>query len=113
MIKVYFTSVTGAHSELVATFKTDELYNQMLPSLEEEAAKQRCIVTESEIDVDYDQGTAYEGQAVGYSCLRWSHDDFFDSDNLQGSAEKMHNFFTKYNQTIIQEINNLISIGDY
>lgn len=113
MIKVYFQSLKGGYSELVATFRTDELYNECLPSLEEEAAKQGCLVTESEIDIDYDKGTPYEGQAVGYSCLRWSPDDFFDSDNLQGSADKMHNFFTKYDDTIVQRINELITIGDY
>jgi hypothetical protein len=113
MIKVYFQSLKGGHSELVATFRTDELYNQMLPSLEEEAAKQGCIVTESEIDVDYDKGTPYEGQAVGYSCLRWSTRDFESESEPNGSEEQMHNFFTKYNDTIIQEINELKSIGDY
>lgn len=48
MIKVYFQSIAGSHSELVATFTTDKLYNECLPSLQEQASKQRCIVTETE-----------------------------------------------------------------
>ena len=113
MIKVYFQSLKGGHSELVATFITDELYNKCYPSLVKEATKQRCIVTESEIDVDYEKSAPYEGQAVGYSCLRWSKEDFCSESEPHGSEEAMHNFFTKYNDRIIQEINELISIGDY
>jgi hypothetical protein len=47
MIKVYFQSYTGNHSELVATFINDELYMLCLPALEEEAKRQGCFVTES------------------------------------------------------------------
>ena len=46
MLKVYFES--KAHAELVATFEEEELYIKCLPILEEEAKKQRMIVTESE-----------------------------------------------------------------
>ncbi len=45
MIRVYFESKN--HSELVATFESEELYMVCLPSLEEEAKKHRMIVTES------------------------------------------------------------------
>lgn len=49
MIKVYFQSEVGSHSELVATFTTDELYMKCLNTLEEEAEKQRCVVIEVEV----------------------------------------------------------------
>lgn len=45
MIKVYFES--SSHSELVATFQTEELFMECLPVLQAEAEKQNCIVTES------------------------------------------------------------------
>lgn len=46
MIKVYFQSITGSHSELVAVFPTEEIYIECLPALQLEADKQRCFVTE-------------------------------------------------------------------
>lgn len=51
MVRVYFES--NSHAELVATFETEELYNQCLPILEAEAKKQRMIVTET-IDETFD-----------------------------------------------------------
>lgn len=51
MVRVYFES--NSHAELVATFETEELYNQCLPILEAEAKKQRMIVTET-IDESFD-----------------------------------------------------------
>lgn len=39
MVRVYFES--NSHAELVATFESEELYNQCLPILEAEAKKQR------------------------------------------------------------------------
>ena len=45
MVKVYFES--GSHSELVATFQTEELFIECLPVLTAEAEKQNCIITES------------------------------------------------------------------
>jgi hypothetical protein len=52
MIKVYFQSETGSHSELVATFESDELYQHFVPMLEYLASKQRCFVTESEESIN-------------------------------------------------------------
>lgn len=50
MIKVYFETKGGVtYSELVATFKSDELYMVCLPTLLKEAKKNGMIVTESEI----------------------------------------------------------------
>jgi hypothetical protein len=40
MIKVYFQSLTGGHSELVAVFQEDRLYVQCLPALIVEARRQ-------------------------------------------------------------------------
>lgn len=53
MIKVYFQSEIGSHSELVATFQSDEMYQHFIPMLEHLASKQRCFVTEtmSEFDI--------------------------------------------------------------
>lgn len=51
MVRVYFESYL--HAELVATFETEELYNQCLPMLEAEAKKQRMTVTET-IDETFD-----------------------------------------------------------
>ncbi len=51
MVRVYFES--NSHAELVATFETEELYNQCLPVLEAEAKKQRMTVTET-IDETFD-----------------------------------------------------------
>jgi hypothetical protein len=44
---------------------------------------------------------AKDNQAVGYSCLIWSPEDF------DGSHEKMTNFFDEHNESIIQKINEL------
>jgi hypothetical protein len=52
MIKVYFQSLTGGHSELVATFQEDRLYVQCLPALIVEARRQRCIITETQTNED-------------------------------------------------------------
>lgn len=46
MIKVYFQSEIGSHSELVAVFPTEEIYMMCLPALRWQAGKQRCFVTE-------------------------------------------------------------------
>ena len=101
MIKVYFQSLTGGHSELVATFQDDRIYVECLPALIVEAKKQRCIVTETEINEDINDMVARDNQAVGYSCLIWSPEDF------NGSHEKMTNFFDEHNESIIQKINEL------
>ena len=45
MIRVYFES--SSHAELVATFETEELYMECLPTLEKEAERGRMIVTET------------------------------------------------------------------
>jgi hypothetical protein len=47
MIKVYFQTVTAQHTELVAVFQDEDMYNKCLPILQQEADKQRCIITES------------------------------------------------------------------
>jgi hypothetical protein len=47
MVKVYFQSYVGSHSELVATFTSEKMYIQCLPILEAEAEKQSCYITES------------------------------------------------------------------
>jgi hypothetical protein len=101
MIKVYFQSLTGSHSELVATFQDDRLYVECLPALIVEARRQRCMVTETEINEDINDMVARDNQAVGYSCLIWSPEDF------DGSHEKMTNFFDEHNESIIQKINEL------
>ena len=49
MVRVYFGTPNGSHSEQVATFETDELFILCLPILKEEAKRQRMIVTESEL----------------------------------------------------------------
>ena len=50
MVKVYFETKDGViYSELVATFKSDELYMLCLPSLVKEAKKHNMIVVESVI----------------------------------------------------------------
>jgi len=46
MIKVYFQSIAGSHSELVAVFPNEEVYMTCLPALRWQAEKQRCFVTE-------------------------------------------------------------------
>ena len=51
MVRVYFESYL--HAELVATFETEELYNQCLPMLEAEAKKQGMTVTET-VDETFD-----------------------------------------------------------
>lgn len=106
MIKVYFQSIAGSHSELVAVFKTEELYTMALPSLEKMAQEQRCFVTETDIPTDYafDEAIPNETQAVGYSCLKWHSEDF------EGSYERMTRFFETHNDVIIQHINELISL---
>ena len=48
MIRVYFES--SSYAELVATFETDELYMQCLPTLEKEAERMDMMVTESMVD---------------------------------------------------------------
>jgi hypothetical protein len=101
MIKVYFQSLTGGHSELVAVFQDDKLYIKCLLALMTEAEEQRCIVTETEINEDINDMVARDNQAVGYSCLIWSPEDF------DGSHEKMTNFFDEHNESIIQKINEL------
>jgi hypothetical protein len=45
MIKVYFES--NSHSQLVATFESEELYMVCLPALEKAASEERMIATES------------------------------------------------------------------
>lgn len=52
MIKVYFE--TNIHSELVAIFKTEEMYMKCLPILEKQAAKVRMTVSESIIEKEMD-----------------------------------------------------------
>lgn len=47
MVKVYFQPYVGSHSELVATFTSEEMYIECLPVLEAEAEKQLCYITES------------------------------------------------------------------
>lgn len=60
MIKVFFQSITGSHSELVATFQSDEMYQHFIPMLEHLASKQRCFVTETMSEFDIDEATASE-----------------------------------------------------
>ena len=105
MIKVYFQSEIGSHSELVAVFRTENLYMEALPSLEKSAAEQRCIVTESYIGDDFDDVVAEDGQAVGHSCLTWSFHDFY------GDQIAMDEFFKTHNDVIIQHINELINLS--
>ena len=85
MIKVYFQSIVGGHSELVATFTTDELYNQCLPSLQEQATKQRCIVTET--DTSEESSTSHtEDLYILENAQRWfvtnGYSVDLDKDNL-------------------------------
>lgn len=85
MIKVYFQSIAGSHSELVATFTTDELYNQCLPSLEEQATKQRCFVTET--NTSEESSTSHElGLYTLENAQRWfatnGYSAEIDEDNL-------------------------------
>lgn len=105
MIKVYFQSIAGSHSELVAVFKTEEHYMACLPALRWQAERERCFVTEIDIPTDYDleEVIPEETQAVGYSCLKWHSEDF------EGSYERMTRFFETHNEVIIQHINELIS----
>jgi hypothetical protein len=105
MIKVYFQSEIGSHSELVATFRTDEMYQFFIPMLNFLAAKQRCFVTETMSEHDMDEAIASETQAVGFSCLRWSTLDF-DEDK-----EAMNEFFRTHNEVIIQDIIELIQFS--
>jgi hypothetical protein len=105
MIKVYFQSETGSHSEVVAVFRTEKLYMEALPSLEKVATEQRCFVTESYIEDDFDDVVAEDGQAVGYSCLTWSFHDFYGDKSL------MNQFFTTHQDSIIQYINELITLS--
>ena len=107
MIKVYFQSETGSHSELVATFRTDEMYQHFIPMLEHLAAKQRCIVTETMSEHSIDEAVASETQAVGFSCLKWHEEDF------NKSRESMNEFFKTHNEVIIQNINELITSFDF
>ena len=44
-IKVYFQ--TNSHSEIIAYFSSDELYNLCVPALEKWAAENGGIITES------------------------------------------------------------------
>ena len=85
MIKVYFQSIVGGHSELVATFTTDELYNQCLPSLQEQATKQRCFVTET--DTSEESSTSHtEDLYILENAQRWfvtnGYSVDLDKDNL-------------------------------
>ena len=50
MVKVYFQSFVGSHSELVAVFKDEETYIQCLPALEHIAKTMRMFVTEEMIE---------------------------------------------------------------
>jgi hypothetical protein len=104
MIKVYFQTTDGSHSELVATFIDDELYNKCLPALEAEAYKQRCFVTESMIPEEISAMVADDNQAVEFHCLKWFPKDF------KGSHEKMTDFFETYGDYISETINDLIEI---
>lgn len=47
MVKVYFQSIAGSHSELVAVFSSEKIYQSVIEALEIQAANQRCIITES------------------------------------------------------------------
>jgi len=102
MVKVYFQSEIGSHSELVATFRNEELYMAALPSLEKMAAEQRCFVTEEMSKHHIDEAVASEAQAVGFNCLHWSILDF-DKDE-----KAMNKFFLANDNIIIQFINDLI-----
>lgn len=105
MIKVYFQSescVFGSHSELVATFKNDEMYQHFIPMLQHLAAKQRCFVTKTMSEHDINDAVASETQAVGFSCLEWHEEDF------NRNRETMEKFFRTHNEVIIQYINELI-----
>ena len=46
-VVVYFENKSPAHSEVVATFASEELYIACLPALEKKAKKVSMIVTES------------------------------------------------------------------
>lgn len=105
MIKVFFQSITGSHSELVATFQSDEMYQHFIPMLQHLADKQRCFVTETMSEFDIEEATASETQAVGYSCLKWHDADF------NGNREAMDEFFRTHNEVIVQHINELISLS--
>lgn len=102
MIKVFFQSEIGGHSELVATFDTEQLFMACLPALEKQAKEQRCFVTEFMSDFDMEEAVASETQAVGFSCLNWHLEDF------DGDAGAMYDFFEHHNDLIIEYINNLI-----
>lgn len=52
MVKVYFETPNGSYAEVVAIFDNEETYDLCFPVLEEEAKKNRMIVTESIIDTD-------------------------------------------------------------
>lgn len=47
MVKVYFQTLVGSHSELVATFANEETYLVCLPALEKMAEQNRMFVCES------------------------------------------------------------------
>jgi hypothetical protein len=51
MIKVYFQSIAGSHSKLVAVFASEKQYQAIAEALEIRAAQERCIVTESVEDI--------------------------------------------------------------
>jgi hypothetical protein len=103
MIKVYFQSIAGSHSELVATFIDEELYIKCFPSLERQAAKQRCFVTETIVPESIESMVAENDQAVEHTCLKWFPEDF------HGSHEMMTEFFDEYNVQIIEYINELFT----
>lgn len=105
MIKVFFQSEIGSHSELVATFRSDEMYQHFIPMLEHLASKQRCFVTEEMSEFDIDEAVASDTQAVGFSCLKWHEEDF------NRNREAMEEFFRTHNEVIIQYINELIHLS--
>lgn len=51
MVKVYFQSIVGSHSELVAVFASEKQYEAVATALEIRAAQERCILTESVVDM--------------------------------------------------------------
>ena len=103
MIKVYFQSITGGHSELVATFNDEELYIRCFPFLEKQAAKQGCFVTETIVPESIDSMVTEDNQAVEHTCLKWFPEDF------HGSHEMMTEFFDEHNDQIIEYINELFT----
>ncbi len=62
MIKVYFQSIVGSHSELVAVFTSEKSYESAYPWLRVLAEEQRCIVTESAEDMS--QEISHLGDAI-------------------------------------------------